>query len=115
MKALINIFSMIVILSSCSLDNSKIEKLEPGNGIYIVSGLESDLWEQVSSGYRESLKCESNEFYIDSMAGCVIGIDVDDQISRGFVVHRQFVDVAEGKKLYRLLISKPDGSPIEKG
>lgn len=113
--ALINTLLMVTVLSSCSLDNSKLEKLEPGNGVYIHSGLESEVWEQVSSGYRKSDECKSNEFYIESISSCVIGIDVDNQVSSGLVLHREFVKEVDGKKLYRLLISKPDGSPIEMG
>jgi hypothetical protein len=112
---LIKILSMAVILSACSLENTNPEKLERGHGIYINSGFESDVFEHVASGYRNSEECESNEIYIDSMSKCVIGIDVDNQISSGLVVHRKFVKEVEGRKFYRLLVSMPDGSVIEKG
>lgn len=112
---LINFMLVSAILSACSSENVKPEKLDLGNGIYINSGVESDVFEHVTSGYRRTEECDSNEFYIDSMNNCVVGIDVDVQIGSGLVVHRQFVKEVEGKKLYRLLVSKPDGSMIEKG
>jgi hypothetical protein len=112
---LITTVLIVAILSACSSEKSKIEKIEFGNGIYINSGRDSDSWVQISSGYRKSADCETNEFYIESLKNCVIAIDTDSQIRSGLVLHRQLISEVEGKKFYRLLISKPDGSLIEKG
>lgn len=111
---LIHILLVTAILSACSSESEKLEKLEAGNGVYVNTGDESDVFQHLKSGYKRSDECESNEFFIKSMNTCVVAIDVDMQIANGLIVHREFIKEVEGRTFYRLLVSSPDGSLLKR-
>jgi len=91
---------------------SESELIGNMEGIYISAGGEQ--WIHLMDGYERASNCESNEVFVHASKKCVIAIDVRSQIEEGIVIHRLLVDKNnKGQKLYRLLVSPPDGSLLE--